>query len=75
MRVSKRALILLALDNKKDSNLNHSQIVSEVRGLTIDENENAKWVMDYLSDISRIDKESDMFRYPCNKKWSHTFLI
>lgn len=36
----------------------------EVKSLTIDCNENAKWLMDYLSDISRIDRESDMFRYP-----------
>ena len=36
----------------------------EIKKLSIDENENAKWVMDYLADISRIDKESDMFRYP-----------
>ena len=28
VRVSKRVLILLALDNKKDSNLNHRQIAS-----------------------------------------------
>lgn len=35
-----------------------------VKGLTISGNENGKWLMDYLSDISRIDKESDMFRYP-----------
>lgn len=36
----------------------------ELRSLIIDGNENAKWLMDYLSDISRIDRESDMFRYP-----------
>lgn len=36
----------------------------EVKRLTISDNENGKWLMDYLSDISRIDKESDMFRYP-----------
>lgn len=36
----------------------------EVRGLTIGCSENAKWLMTYLSDISRIDRESDMFRYP-----------
>ena len=27
----------------------------EIKKLSIDENENAKWVMDYLADISRID--------------------
>lgn len=36
----------------------------EVKGLSISDNENGKWLMDYLSDISRIDRESDMFRYP-----------
>lgn len=36
----------------------------EAKSLTIDCSENAKWLMDYLSDISRIDRESDMFRYP-----------
>ena len=38
--------------------------LTEVKGLTIYCNENAKWLMDYLSDISRIDRDSDMFRYP-----------
>ena len=45
----------------------------EVRGLTIDENENAKWVLDYLADISRIDKESDMFRYPFGSNFKALF--
>lgn len=36
----------------------------EVMQLTTDCNENAKWLMNYFSDITRIDKESDMFRYP-----------
>ena len=36
----------------------------EVKGLEISDNENAKWLRDYLSDITRIDRESDMFRYP-----------
>lgn len=36
----------------------------EVKGLSISDNENGKWLMDYLSDFSRIDRESDMFRYP-----------
>lgn len=36
----------------------------ELRKLTIDNNENAKWLMAFLSDISHIDRESDMFRYP-----------
>ncbi|MEG0681614.1 MAG: hypothetical protein RR581_08320 [Eubacterium sp.] len=36
----------------------------ELNNLTIDCNENAQWLMEYLSDISRIDRESDMFRYP-----------
>ena len=32
--------------------------------LMINNNENGKWLMDYLSDISLIDKKSDMFRFP-----------
>lgn len=36
----------------------------EIKGLTISDNGNGKWLMDYLSDISRVDKDSDMFRYP-----------
>lgn len=36
----------------------------EVKALTVSDSENDKWLMNYLSDISRIDKESDMFRYP-----------
>lgn len=36
----------------------------EVKALSYNNNENAKWLMAYFSDISRIDKESDMFRYP-----------
>lgn len=34
----------------------------EIRKLNL--NENAKWLMQYLFDISSIDRESDMFRYP-----------
>lgn len=45
----------------------------EVKGLTIDENENAKWVREYLADISRIDKESDMFRYPFGSNFKALF--
>lgn len=40
------------------------ETLTKIRRLSIDENENAKWLMNYLSDISKIDKESDMFRYP-----------
>lgn len=36
----------------------------KVKNLKIEDNENAKWLSEYLSDISRIDRESDMFRYP-----------
>lgn len=36
----------------------------EFKTITPDENANTKWLLDYLSDISRIDRESDMFRYP-----------
>lgn len=38
----------------------------EIRELSL--NENGRWLMSYLSDISFIDKESDMFRYPFGYK-------
>ena len=36
----------------------------EIRQLKIEGNKNAEWMMEFLTDISRLDKESDMFRYP-----------
>lgn len=36
----------------------------EIKGLAIDDNENAKWLKSFLKDISDIDRNSDMFRYP-----------
>lgn len=45
----------------------------EIKGLAIGENENAKWAMDYLADISHIDKESDMFRYPFGSNFKALF--
>ena len=36
----------------------------EIRKLAISENENAEWLMAFLTDISELDRESDMFRYP-----------
>lgn len=36
----------------------------EIKELEYTDNVNAKWLCAYLEDISRIDKESDMFRYP-----------
>lgn len=36
----------------------------DVKKFKNSENENARWLKAYLSDISKIDKESDMFRYP-----------
>lgn len=61
-----------------DSDTNKKEIVGEIRhdlrqafekllelmNLTTENNDNAKWLFDFLSDISRIDRESDMFRYP-----------
>lgn len=38
--------------------------IIEIKGLTIGDNKNAKWLMEYLSNISFIDRKSDMFRYP-----------
>ena len=36
----------------------------EVTGIDISNNDNAKWLQQFLNDISKIDRESDMFRYP-----------
>jgi len=36
-------------------------------------NDNVKWLSDFLEDISKIDKESDMFRYPFNHKMQTLF--
>lgn len=36
----------------------------ELKDLEYTDNDNANWLWKYLADISRIDKESDMFRYP-----------
>ncbi len=36
----------------------------ELKDLEEADNANANWLRKYLADISRIDKESDMFRYP-----------
>lgn len=38
--------------------------IIEVSGIDISKNDNAKWLQQFLNDISRIDRESDMFRYP-----------
>ncbi|MCI8310517.1 MAG: hypothetical protein HFJ45_10335 [Clostridia bacterium] len=45
----------------------------ELRGLDINCNENSKWVMDFFSDISKIDRNSDMFRYPFSTKMNSWF--
>lgn len=36
-------------------------------------NDNVKWLSDFLEDISKIDRESDMFRYPFNHKMKTLF--
>lgn len=51
------------------SNIRHDlkqayEKIIEIKGLTIGDNKNAKWLMEYLSNISFIDRKSDMFRYP-----------
>ena len=38
--------------------------ILEVSGVDISNDDNAKWLQTFLHDISRIDRESDMFRYP-----------
>lgn len=44
--------------------LSHCFKIIEIKGLKIENNKNATWLFEFLSDISQIDKESDMFRYP-----------
>ena len=36
----------------------------ELKKLEFTENNNANWLWEFLADISCIDRESDMFRYP-----------
>lgn len=38
--------------------------IIELSGVDITNDDNAKWLQQFLHDISRIDRESDMFRYP-----------
>ena len=38
--------------------------IIEITGLDINTNKNTIWLSKFLEDISRIDRESDMFRYP-----------
>ncbi len=38
--------------------------IIEKKEIILNSNENGKWLMKYLSDITNIDIESDMFRYP-----------
>ncbi len=46
----------------------------ETQWLTIDGNQNAEWLSKYLSDISRLDKDSDMFRYPFGNDLRELFV-
>lgn len=45
----------------------------EARGLTIDGNQNAEWLKEFLSDITHLDKDSDMFRYPFGNDFRELF--
>lgn len=38
--------------------------IFELKPSIVSDNHNIQWLIKYLSDISRIDRESDMFRYP-----------
>lgn len=38
--------------------------IAEIKGSSIETSENGVWLLAFLSDISRIDNTSDMFRYP-----------
>lgn len=44
-----------------------------IRKMSLEGNSNAKWLKEYLSDISRIDIESDMFRYPFGNNFKLLF--
>lgn len=49
------------------------QKIIEIKNLTIDGNANAQWLKDFLSDISQLDSESDMFRYPFGNQFKILF--
>ena len=44
-----------------------------LQGIDINSNQNIKWLSDFLHDISKIDRESDMFRYPFGNNLSVLF--
>ena len=45
----------------------------QICNLEIGENENAKWLMEYLTDITQFDEKSDMFRYPSDSEFRTIF--
>lgn len=45
----------------------------QICNLEIGENENAKWLMEYLTDITQFDEKSDMFRYPFDSEFRTIF--
>lgn len=49
------------------------ELLIKEKGLQVNGNKNAEWVSDYLSDISQIDRESDMFRYPFGRNFKALF--
>ena len=49
------------------------QKIIEIKSLTIDGNANAQWLKNFLSDISQLDSESDMFRYPFGNQFRILF--
>ena len=54
---------LIIGDIRHDLKQGYDKIL-ELKDLEYTDNDNANWLWRYLADISRIDKESDMFRYP-----------
>lgn len=54
---------LIIGDIRHDLKQGYEKIL-ELKDLEYTDNDNANWLWKYLADISRIDKESDMFRYP-----------
>jgi len=45
----------------------------KLSGLDISDNKNAEWLSSFLADITRLDKDSDMFRYPFGNKMQVLF--
>ena len=63
--------VIIVGDERKDiiGNIRHDLLqgyekLLEIKNLAFTDNSNANWLWEFLSDISHVDRESDMFRYP-----------